>query len=91
MRDAFDGSAVLTLLRLRGRGGEWGLGGWGLSPPEGRYPREVHVSVCDSLCFLGVLIPKLLFFFNKVRFIFSLKEALKRLYFLLIKEGKSSW
>lgn len=62
--------------------------GWrvGADPPEGGIPRKFKACHCQWLtCFLGVIPPKPPFFFtNKIKFILALKEALKRLYFLLV-------
>lgn len=79
-------NAVLSVLRLRCWDGEWGLGSMGLAPWRWVSPGNSRpVAVSDLLCQLGVLPPKPLFLTNIIRFILSLKEALKRLYFLLIE------
>lgn len=82
-QDAFDRSTVLTLLRLRGWDGERGPGGWRLSPQRGGTPGKftsLSVTHFVSLEFLYLNI----YSFLIVRFILPWKEALKRLYFLLI-------
>lgn len=63
VRDALGESTVLTVLRLRGGGGENGsLGGWGLSPRRWWVSpgNSRAVTVSDSLS-LEFLPPKLLF------------------------------